>query len=362
MKTFSDIFGGEPATTATAPGRVNLLGEHTDYNAGFVLPAAISQTTAVSLRANGGREFNLYSADLQRRTSFEFDAPPARQFGQYVYGCVREFSAQVSALPGLDIFIHSTVPIGVGLSSSAALEVAVLRALAQLRGAALDAVAIAQMAQRAEIAYAGVNCGIMDQMAASLADSRSMLFLDCRSLAYKLVPLPAQSEILVIDSGVPRKLAASHYNLRRGECESAARQLGVRALRDVCSIESLQRLPEPLRRRARHVVSENQRVQTAVTSDAASFGALMNSSHASLRDDFEVSIPELDLLVDLLQRQAAVYGARLTGAGFGGACVALCRSDTARQIARATLLEYNRAGRRGRLLVPLGQARGELTA
>ena len=357
MVTFSDIFGGEPALTAEAPGRVNLLGEHTDYNDGFVLPAAIAQTTTVSLRANGRREFNLYSADLGRRTTFQLDVPPARQFGHYVYGCVREFSAQVGPVPPLDIFIRSTVPIGVGLSSSAALEVAVLRALTQLHGAPVDATAIAQMAQRAEIAYAGVHCGIMDQMAASLADNRSMLFLDCRTLAYKLLALPAESEILVIDSGVPRKLAASHYNLRRAECESAARALGLRALRDAPGVESLQRLPEPLYRRARHVVTENQRVQTAVAgSDAPSFGALMNSSHASLRDDFEVSIPELDLLVQLLQQQSAVYGARLTGAGFGGACVALCRSGTAQLVARDTLDEYNRSGRRGRLLVPLNQA------
>ncbi|MGZ9218421.1 MAG: galactokinase [Candidatus Binatia bacterium] len=357
MKTFRDIFGGEPAAIATAPGRVNLLGEHTDYNDGFVLPAAISQTTTVSVRINEGRETNLYSADLDQRISFLPDEFPSQQFARYVYGCVREFSAHIGGTPALDIHTQSTVPIGVGLSSSAALEVAVLRALVQLHNASVDGVAIARMAQRAEIDYAGVNCGIMDQMAASLADCHSMLFLDCRTLDYKLLPLPHESEILVIDSGIARNLAASQYNLRRAECERAARALGLRALRDATSLTSLAGLPEPLGHRARHVVTENQRVQHAVESgDALSFGALMNISHASLRDDFEVSIPELDLLVQLLQQQPPVYGARLTGAGFGGACVALCHSGTARKVARDTLLQYNRAGRRGRLLVPLNQA------
>ena len=229
-----------------------------------------------------------------------------------------------------------------------------LRGLGQLRSVTIDNIAIAKMAQRAEIVYAGVNCGIMDQMAASLADSRSMLFLDCRTLDYTVLPLPQESEILVIDSGVARTLAASHYNLRRAECERAARALGLCALRDATSLTRVEQLPEPLSQRARHVVTENQRVQGAVAAkDALSFGALMNSSHASLRDDFEVSVPELDLLVQLLQQQAAVYGARLTGAGFGGACVALCRSGTAHSVTRDTLLQYNRAGRHGRLLVPV---------
>jgi galactokinase len=256
-------------------------------------------------------------------------------------------------VPPLDIHISSSIPIGVGLSSSAALEVATLRALRQLFNLPLDDVAIAQLAQRAEIRYAGVNCGIMDQMASSLADTRSLLFLDTRTLQRRLLPLPARAEILVIDSGVARSLAASKYNERRAECEQAARLLGLRALRDVTDTAAIETLPQPLRRRARHVVSENNRVLRAVESiDGASFGELMNASHTSLRDDYEVSIRQLDRLVELLQIQCAVHGARLTGAGFGGACIALCVEGEARAVGERVLEEYNTAAQLGRILVP----------
>jgi galactokinase len=217
----------------------------------------------------------------------------------------------------------------------------------------LDDVSIAQLAQRAEIRYAGVNCGIMDQMASSLADTRSMLFLDTRSLQRRVLPLPRRAEVLVVDSGVPRSLAASKYNERRAECEQAARLLGVKALRDVSDVAATEQLLEPLRRRARHVVSENNRVLRAVESiDAGLFGELMNASHSSLRDDYEVSIGALDRLVELLQNQPTVYGARLTGAGFGGAGVALCIEGEARAVGERVLAAYNDAHHNGRILVP----------
>jgi galactokinase len=253
----------------------------------------------------------------------------------------------------LDVFVESSVPIGAGLSSSAALEVALLRALRALQGVAIDDVSLALMAHRAELTYAGVRCGVMDPMAVSLANGRDMLLLDCRSLDHRLLPLPADSEVAVLDSGVPRSLARTGYNARRGECEQAARLLGAQALRDVADPAEVESLPEPLRRRARHVITENRRVQRAAAGvGAGEFGELMNASHESLRVDFEVSVPALDRLVVLLQGHPSVHGARLTGAGFGGACVALCRGGTARGAGEESLREYNRGEERGRLLVP----------
>jgi galactokinase len=243
--------------------------------------------------------------------------------------------------------------MGVGLSSSAALEVATLRCARKLFGLPIDDVKIAQLAQRAEIEFAGVNCGIMDQMASSLADTHRALLLDTRSLERRFVDLPTGTAVLVIDSGVARSLAASGYNRRRAECEEAANLLGVKSLRDVDDAGKLDELPEPLRRRARHVVTENARVLAAVDCRSPrQFGELMNASHASLRDDYEVSTPELDRLVALLQSQPQVFGARLTGAGFGGACVALCRSGTEHEVAEAVLAQYGVGGQQGRQLVP----------
>jgi galactokinase len=194
----------------------------------------------------------------------------------------------------------------------------------------------------------------MDQMASSLADCGHMLFIDARTLEHRLVPLPPDSALIVADSGVPRKLAASKYNERRAECEEAARKLGVAALRDVREPGAVEQLPAPLRQRARHVVQEDLRVLEAIAGvDAPRFGELMNASHASLRDDYEVSIPELDELVAQLRAQPGVFGARLTGAGFGGACVALCRAGQAREAANAALAGYNKHGRQGRVLIPV---------
>jgi galactokinase len=339
---------------ASAPGRVNLLGEHTDYNDGFVLPTAIPQQTHVSLRRNGTDMFVVRAATLDAHASFSFDTAPAEHFASYLFGCIREFAASTKiSVPSLDIVVDSEVPIGVGLSSSAALEVAMLRALRTLLSASIDDVRIAQLAQRAEIEYAGVLCGIMDQMASSLADTRSMLFLDTRTLERRLLPLPAQTELLVLDSGISRSLAGTAYNERRRECEEAARLLGVASLRDVTDVARLDALPDTLRRRARHVVTENARVLRVLDGvDAAGFGRLMNASHASLRDDYAVSVAPLDKLVALLQNDPQVYGARLTGAGFGGACVALCHAQHARAVAERALSGYARTGHHGRVLVP----------
>jgi galactokinase len=338
---------------ADAPGRVNLLGEHTDYNDGFVLPVAIRQRTRVSMRRNGTKEFTLHAAELAQTVRFSFDLPPTDHFASYVYGCLVLARARRADVPGLDIEVSSEVPMGVGLSSSAALEVATLRCLRELLSLPFDDVEIAQLAQKAEIEFAHVRCGIMDQMASSLAGTDRALLIDTRSLERRDVPLPLGSVVLVLDSGVARTLAGSGYNQRRSECEAAARELGVASLRDVGELDAIERLPDLLRRRARHVFTENARVlQATEITDAASFGQLMNASHASLRDDYEVSTPELDQLVALLQSHPGVYGARLTGAGFGGACVALCKQEQVQLVADAVLAQYNAAGHRGRQLVP----------
>ncbi|SEL14095.1 galactokinase [Nitrosovibrio tenuis] len=353
MSSFETVFGGMPKVTAQAPGRVNLLGEHTDYNDGYVLPIAIEQKTSVSMGRNNRGEYALCSHELDRMVHFTLAEPPVEHFAAYVYGCLMEARASGIETGPLDIYVESDVPMGVGLSSSAALEVATLRALRALTGSSLDDLRIAQLAQHAEIEYAGVRCGIMDQMASSLAGTKSALFLDTRTLERRLVPLPPASAVLVLDSGVARTLAGSGYNQRRAECEEAALRLGVTSLRDVHDISKADTLPEPLRRRVRHVVSENVRVLRAASwASAKEFGALMNASHASLRDDYEVSIPELDRLVALLQAHPDVYGARLTGAGFGGACVALCKPDTLQPVARTVLRDYAGAGFNGRMLVP----------
>lgn len=352
MQSFEEIFGFPPTVRASAPGRVNLLGEHTDYNEGFVLPTAIPQRTVVELSLSRDGNNHCYATRMSGMVSILPGSSPPAGFGSYVFGCLTLLAEEGFDLGPVTLWVHSDVPMGAGLSSSAALEVAVLRGARELFELELDDVRLAQLAQQAEIRYAGVNCGIMDQMASSLADTEHMLFLDTRSLERKLLPFPPQGELLVIHSGLPRALSASAYNLRRRECEEAAARLGVAALRDVSDVAATDLLPDPLARRARHVVSEDNRVLEAAKGVAAArFGELMNASHQSLRDDFEVSIAAVDLLVELLQQSAGIYGARMTGAGFGGACVALAEKGAGRAAAEAVLEDYGRKGHRGKLIV-----------
>jgi galactokinase len=359
MPGFREVFGFEPEVTARAAGRVNILGEHTDYNEGFVLPTVIPQTTCVEIARSPDNWFHLHSGNMQSlarsgpaRIDYRDgeDAPPG--YGRYVDGCVRLLRERGIAVPPLLVAVRSTVPIGVGLSSSAALEVAVLRALRELLAVALDDVELARAAQQAEIRYAGVRCGIMDQAASSLGDPAHMLFLDTRTLQWRLLAFPPGTQIVVIDSGVPRSLAAAPYNERRSECEAAARTLGVAALRDVTDPARASSLPAPLDRRARHVITENNRVlQAAAGANAATLGSLMHQSHLSLRDDFAVSVPALDALVDCLQQHPSVFGSRLTGAGFGGACVALVEAGAATDVKERTLREFAQRGYRGTALI-----------
>lgn len=349
---FEATFGRPAESAGCAPGRVNLLGEHTDYNGGFVLPTVIPQTTRVELARSRDDYCRFYSATLDQLVSFRAGEPAPPGFARYVYGGIEVAREKRGELAPLELWISSDVPVGAGLSSSAALLVAVLRAVRALFNLPVDDVGIALLAQRAEVEFARVRVGIMDQMAASLGTPGHMLFLDTRSLERELLPLPAGAEVIAIHSGVPRKLAGSEYNRRREECEQAARMLGVAMLRDANDLTAAEQLPEPLNRRARHVISENRRVIAASRGVGASeFGALMNASHASLRDDYEVSISALDELVGLLQAHPRVFGAKLTGAGFGGACVALAAAGSAAAVKSDILSAYRRRGYEGTPLV-----------
>ncbi|WP_413172115.1 galactokinase [Anabaena azotica] len=348
---FQQIFNQPPETQASAPGRVNLLGEHTDYNDGFVLPTAIPQQTTVQVGFSNDGQHQLYSENLQERANIlEIHHTPSG-FASYIFGCIEVLKQAGYTIPSLNVYVKSSVPMGAGLSSSAALEVATLRAIRQLLDLPIDDVEIAQLAQQAEIHYAGVQCGIMDQMASSLADTKHILFLDTRTLERRVLPFPDKTTILIIDSGVPRALATSGYNQRRAECQQGAHLLGVHALRDITVAKVTEKLPEPLNRRARHVVTENNRVLEVLQGVTPErFGELMNASHASLRDDYEVSVPALDTLVEILQKTPGVFGARLTGAGFGGACVALVALGEEKAIATHALEQYNYAGYTGQIL------------
>jgi galactokinase len=351
--TFAQIFNDAPTAQASAPGRVNLLGEHTDYNDGFVLPTAIPQHTTIYLGYSPNSQHHIYSQALSEQVDIAPEDPVPSGFSSYVIGCIRTLEEQGHMIPALNIFITSSVPIGSGLSSSAALEVAMLRGLRSLLNLDLDDVQIAQFGQYAEQTFAHVHSGIMDQMASSLADCEHLLFLDTRTLHRELLPFPKDADFLVVDSGIPRSLVSSGYNQRRRECENAAELLGVSALRDIQDVGDISTLPSPLKERARHVITENNRVLEAKKGVSAQrFGELMNDSHASLRDDYAVSVEGLDRLVEMLQQIPGIWGARLTGAGFGGACVALVDPQASLKEPLKNLLNrYQEAGYNGKILV-----------
>ncbi|MBV8559235.1 MAG: galactokinase, partial [Acidimicrobiia bacterium] len=320
----SDAFrrwaGGEPAQVWTAPGRVNLIGEHTDYNGGFVLPIAIDRYTSVA----AGRRLD------GRMRCHSLEVADDSDWPKYLDGVLRALAADGVEVGGADVLVTSTVPAGAGLSSSAALEVAAVAALSTLAGVHLDRRQLALVAYRAETEFVGVPVGIMDQTVVALAEQDHALFLDARSLETEQVrfdPVASGLHVVVVDSGIRRRLDDGRYAERRRECEEAAAALGVAQLRDATpgQVEDAD-LDDPLRRRARHVVTEDERVLQAVGvlkgGDVAGLGPLLLASHASLRDDFEVSIPELDRVVEQAI-DAGALGARMTGGGFGGSALAL---------------------------------------
>lgn len=352
MDAFRKAFGQAAQASGRAPGRVNLLGEHTDYNLGLVMPLAIPRHVCVQVARSPDSRHRFHSVQLRQDVEYEDGQQAPGGFALYLQGCIEALRGNGHAVPAVCVHVDSDVPIGAGLSSSAALEVAMLRALRELLGLAIDDEAIARLAHMAETRYAGVNCGILDQMACSLADTDRMLFLDTQSMQRRLVPLPAGSAVLIIDSGESRSLAGSGYNQRRAECEEAARLLGLASLRELQRVPPEGSLPPNLLRRARHVFTENARVSAAAAGvDARHFGELMNESHASLSTDYEVSTPALDALAGALQSDPDVYGAKLTGAGFGGACVALARSGRTREAAERVMAAFAPAHPRAAVLI-----------
>ncbi|MGD1993116.1 MAG: galactokinase [Anaerolineae bacterium] len=334
---FQKRFGRLPKSVVRAPGRVNLLGGHTDYNEGYVLPLAIDQAAWVAAARRTIRQVQIAALDLDENTEFSLDPVPPRQgdWADYPRGVAWALQRAGYQLEAIAAVLTSDVPVGAGLSSSAAVEVAFAwtwRVLSQLE---LDRTEAARLCQQAENEYVGLRCGVMDQMASAWGRAHHALLLDCRTLEVRPVPLPPSVAIVVADTKVRRELAASEYNRRRQECEAAVRILarhepGIRALRDL-TLESFDRLahhlPDLLRRRVRHVVTANARVLAAAAAleegDLVRVGDAMRRCHESLRDDYEVSSLELDLLADAASGVPGCYGARMTGGGFGGCVVAL---------------------------------------
>ncbi len=352
-QAFAGRFGRPATHAAAAPGRVNLIGEHTDYNDGFVLPMAIERQTVVVAARREDRTARFASEQLPGQVTIDLDAPirpgePA--WGNYVRGVVAGCLDAGLDPGGFDALIGSSVPTGGGLSSSAALEVATATLLESLAGRTIDPTDKARLCQQADHDFVGVPCGIMDQLISASARPDAAMLIDCRSLECRPVPITDRSvAVLIINSNVAHKLVSGEYAQRRRQCEEAARVLGVSALRDA-DLDALEaarsRLDAVVYQRARHVIEENARTLDAADRLAAgdwpAFGELMLQSHASLRDRYEVSCPELDLLVELAmaERARGVFGSRMTGGGFGGCTVTLVRDEAARAVADAVTGPY----------------------
>jgi galactokinase len=346
---FRRRFGSPPALVARAPGRVNLIGEHTDYNDGFVLPMAIDRAVWIALRPRADRRVVVYSADFDQAGEFSLADFRHDNAGwlEYVKGVASVLAEAGHKLAGWEGVVAGDVPLGAGLSSSAAMEMVAARAFAAVSDLPWNPAAMAKLSQRAENTWVGVQCGIMDQLISAAGRAGHALLIDCRSLETESVPLPPGTAVVVLDTNTRRGLVDSAYNERRAQCETAARFFGVKALRDVSLAEFDRRagaLDEVSRRRARHVISENARTLEAAEAmrrgDVATMGRLMDASHVSLRDDFEVSSPALDTMVRCARRQEACHGARMTGAGFGGCAVAIVAAESADRFAKAVAAEY----------------------
>ena len=335
---FANQFGASPALLVRAPGRVNLIGEHTDYNDGFVLPMAIDRAVWIALRPRQDDQVKVYSLEFKQSMTFSLKTLKKESGGwvEYLKGTAWAMQEAGYTLRGWEGVVAGDVPIGAGLSSSAALEMATARAFAAISDLLWEPAKMAKLGQRAENQWVGMNCGIMDQMISGAGKAGHALLIDCRSLETQAVPLPPGTVVVVLDSATRRGLVGSAYNERRAQCEAAARTFGVPALRDV-TVEQFQAradaLDEVTRRRARHVVTEDERVMQAVGAmrrgDAVGMGRLMDASHVSMRDDFEISTDKLNTIVTCARREPSCYGARMTGGGFGGCAVALVRAEAA---------------------------------
>jgi len=358
---FQEKFGQTPAHIARAPGRVNLLGEHVDYNDGFVLPAAIDRATYIAFSPTASHHTTLVAADFNEQALFspqtiptktQTDSTPLPEWAHYPAGVMWALLEEDLSVPAINAVYASNVPRGSGLSSSASVEMAFVIAWQTLGGWTLPPMRRALLGQKAENQYVGVNSGIMDQFASACGIENKLLLLDCRSLDWQTIPWPENVAIVIADTTVRRKLTSGEYNKRRAACEEAVRLLkqdlpDIRALRDV-SLEDLNRLsgklPDIVSKRARHVVVEIERSKQAPAlleaGDIQNFGSLMNKCHISLRDLYEVSCPELDTMVRIAQAIDGCYGARLTGAGFGGCTVNLVAHETVDTFARALATRY----------------------
>jgi len=360
VSKFKSLFGAAPRLFR-APGRVNLIGEHTDYNDGFVMPAAIDLSTIAAIAARRDRKLRVHSLAFAQTVEFDLDDPsptPRGDWSDYVRGVTLSLDNAGRRLVGADLMLHGDLPMGSGLSASAALEVAAGFALCSVSDAAIDLTDLALYCQRAENEFVGMRCGVMDQFISCRGVAGCVLLIDCRSLEAWPLRLDPRARLVICNTMVHHELASSAYNARRKACERAVALLsgplyGVKALRDVTQ-EQLSHfsalLPDPILRRARHVVSENARVLQAATAlaagDLAEFGWLMNESHRSLRDDYEVSCPELDLMVELARGAPGVYGARMTGGGFGGCTINLVEAERVESFKEIVGEAYRDATRR----------------
>lgn len=354
LEIFADKFGYPATITIKAPGRVNLIGEHTDYNDGFVLPCAIDYETVIACAQRNDRTIRVIAADFDNdEDSFSLDEPilhsDAHPWANYVRGVVKHLMLRNKDFSGADMVISGNVPQGAGLSSSASLEVAVGQALKSLYDLPLDGVALALNGQEAENQFVGCNCGIMDQLISALGKESHSLLIDCRSLETRAVSMPKNAAVVIINSNVKRGLVDSEYNARREQCEVAARFFGVKALRDVdpALFFSIQDELDPVvARRARHVITENDRTLAAAdalaSGDLKRMGELMAESHASMRDDFEITVPQIDKLVEIVKEVIGDKGGvRMTGGGFGGCIVALVPEDMVEKVRHAVEQQYH---------------------
>ena len=347
LKAFEERFGAPPALLARAPGRVNLIGEHTDYNDGFVLPAAINRAIYVAARPRDDSDVHIVSTDFDSQTHFSLDNlddPDLPAWSKYPRGALWWLGSQGYTVPGFDAVIGGDIPVAAGLSSSAAVEVVMLELGLALAGATLPQVDKALAGVEIEHQFIGMPCGVMDQMASAMGVAQHALLIDCRSLKTSTIPIPAGSPGIM---DTFRGLVDSEYALRREQCEAAAQLLGVPALRDA-DREMLKRarpqLGDVLYRRAHHIITENLRVKaTAMALRGGGLkmaGQAMRDSHTSLRDDYEVSCYELDVMADLANAQPGCYGARMTGAGFGGCAVALVENDAVQRFIEVVTPAY----------------------
>ena len=352
---FQKHYGRAPRWIVAAPGRVNVIGEHTDYNDGFVMPMAIERYAIMAAdNASAPGKISIYDAHFKENATIDISAPVTKgspKWSNYIRGVLCGFQNRGTTIPALEVAFMSTVPLGGGLSSSAALEVCTATLMEAATGKAIDPIEKALLAQKAEHDFAGVPCGIMDQFISALGREGHLLLLDCRTRKTELVPMSDPSvALLVINTNVKHELSGGEYAERRAQCEEAAKNLGVKSLRDVTPDQlekNKSKLSELVYRRARHVIGEiNRTIEAAHRTRSGRWtrlGELMYASHASLRDDYEVSCKELDVVVEIAEYigiKGGVYGCRMTGGGFGGCCVALVKADAVDSITKKTATEY----------------------